>query len=64
MKITFEASKFETGRAIALAHAMNAWRKEEELGLNSYWSAEEVLINFGRQGVYEKLEQYREYIFS
>lgn len=59
MKITFEASKFETGRAIALAHAINAYNNG-----GNFWTAEKCLMNFGRAGVYEKLDNYQEYIFA
>lgn len=63
MLITFEVSKFETGRAIALAHAMNALSTIDDDGTTG-WTAENVFEYFGRAGIIEKLKDYQEFIFA
>lgn len=64
MLITFETSRFETGRAIALAHAMNALANCGEEDRTAGWTAENVLEYFGRAGIIEKLMEYQELIFA
>lgn len=63
MIITFKPSKFEAGRAKALAHAMNAsWRIEDNEEGN--WTAQNLLEVFGRHGIVEKLQDYQKYMFT